>query len=283
MNEVLGALPPLARLLFQGLWCCADREGRLEDRPTRIKTEVLPYDACDVSAMLDDLSRCGFVDRYEVSGRRYIQVVGFTKHQPIHPHETRSLLPPPVTDVITCHGVAVTSNEMSPIITSTSTSTSFSPPTPQGGEALRSAKNADAAQPSPNQMETQTAESSEQNTNCVPGATACADAESAVLSFPVVGTQKKKTWDLRQSKLAEYVEAFPALDVLAEFRKALQWLRDHPSNRKTPRGMPAFLGRWLGRAQNDGPARNGRGPRQGPAKDTAKETLAESLKKHGIK
>lgn len=44
-NEILGALPPLARLLFVGLWTIADREGRLEDRPLRIAVEILPYEA----------------------------------------------------------------------------------------------------------------------------------------------------------------------------------------------------------------------------------------------
>jgi len=36
----------LARLLYPGLWMLADREGRLEDRPLRIKAEILPYDTC---------------------------------------------------------------------------------------------------------------------------------------------------------------------------------------------------------------------------------------------
>ena len=40
-NEILGDLPPLTRLLFIGLWGIADREGRLEDRPKRIKKELL--------------------------------------------------------------------------------------------------------------------------------------------------------------------------------------------------------------------------------------------------
>jgi len=35
-NEMLAECSPLARLLFAGLWCLADRFGRLEDRPKRI-------------------------------------------------------------------------------------------------------------------------------------------------------------------------------------------------------------------------------------------------------
>ena len=40
-DEELAALPLEARLLFAGLWMCADREGRIEDRPQRIKVDCL--------------------------------------------------------------------------------------------------------------------------------------------------------------------------------------------------------------------------------------------------
>lgn len=33
-----------ARLLFPGLWMLADRAGRLENRPAKIKAQVFPYD-----------------------------------------------------------------------------------------------------------------------------------------------------------------------------------------------------------------------------------------------
>ncbi len=46
-HEDLCALSPLHRLLFEGMWCEADREGRLEDRPRRLKAEILPFDNCN--------------------------------------------------------------------------------------------------------------------------------------------------------------------------------------------------------------------------------------------
>src|SRR5664279_2211043 len=58
-------LPPLTRLLFIGLWCAADREGRLEDSPITIKFSVLPGDDCDVDKMLGELAKSGFIIRYE--------------------------------------------------------------------------------------------------------------------------------------------------------------------------------------------------------------------------
>jgi len=97
-NDILGDLPPLTRILFIGLWCMADREGRLEDRPKRIKKELLGYDdvsSDDVSDMLQNLHDTGFIERYEAQGERYIQVMNFTKHQNPHIKEKGSEIPPP--------------------------------------------------------------------------------------------------------------------------------------------------------------------------------------------
>jgi hypothetical protein len=94
-NEDLSALSPLTRLLFAGLWCWADRRGILEDRPKRIKVNILPYDDCNVDVMLNELATAGFIVRYEVSGRRCIGIVTFARHQKPHPHETKSELPDP--------------------------------------------------------------------------------------------------------------------------------------------------------------------------------------------
>jgi hypothetical protein len=93
-NEHLAELLPLERLLFIYLWMLADREGRLEDRPKRIKAEALPYDVADVDAMLSNLGGKGFLVRYEVEGDRFIQITGFAKHQRPHYNEAASDVPP---------------------------------------------------------------------------------------------------------------------------------------------------------------------------------------------
>lgn len=95
LNDELAECDPLARLLFAGLWCIADREGRLEDRPKKIKAEVLPYDDYDVDKFLNDLQSHGFIKRYEINGERYIQIINFKKHQNPHVKEAPSIIPPP--------------------------------------------------------------------------------------------------------------------------------------------------------------------------------------------
>jgi hypothetical protein len=63
-----------------------------------------------------------------------------------------------------------------------------------------------------------------------------------------------KPWYLPEGKLSEYQETYPCLDVAAELRKARQWCIDNPARRKTARGMPAFLNRWLARTKPIEPA-----------------------------
>jgi hypothetical protein len=130
-NEELAELGPLAMLLFEGLWCLADREGRLEDRPRRIKAQLFPYFrdsdealstmvssaahhgcrtfAVNVDAMLDALYEREFIIRYTTDGVRYIQVVNFEKHQRPHSNETPSTIPPQIPDclIVGCRGARV--------------------------------------------------------------------------------------------------------------------------------------------------------------------------------
>ena len=94
-NEELGDLPATFRLFFIGLWCVADREGRLEDRPKRLWAELMPYDPFEGDAALEKLAARHFVVRYEANGVRCIQIKNFTKHQAPHYKEVASEIPAP--------------------------------------------------------------------------------------------------------------------------------------------------------------------------------------------
>lgn len=84
------------RLAFAGLWCACDREGRFKWRPNSLKLDILPYDNCDFSRVLDALATRGFVVEYESdTGERYGFVPSFLAHQVINNRETQSQLPCP--------------------------------------------------------------------------------------------------------------------------------------------------------------------------------------------
>jgi hypothetical protein len=97
-HEGLGDLSHTHRLLFAMLPMLADREGRLEDRPRRIKASLFPYDPDDIVGMdglLSDLAQGGFITRYVVDDRAYICIPGFRNWQKPHPRESASELPGP--------------------------------------------------------------------------------------------------------------------------------------------------------------------------------------------
>jgi hypothetical protein len=96
INEELAELSYECRLLYIGLWCYADREGRFEWRPKRIKAEIFPYDnKVVIEALLLALTDHGLVITYHDDGKTYAYIPTFKKHQRPHPHEGVSKCPAP--------------------------------------------------------------------------------------------------------------------------------------------------------------------------------------------
>lgn len=99
LDDELASIPRDARLLFIGLWVIADKAGRMEDRPAKIKAQLFPYDT-DVSyqkidALLNDLRDGNFIIRYQINNKKLIQIRSFSKHQHCHVKEPESTIPEP--------------------------------------------------------------------------------------------------------------------------------------------------------------------------------------------
>lgn len=94
-NEDLAECSAWARLCFAGLWTLADREGRLEDRPKRIKGELFAFDTVEVDPLLIELEGRGFLVRYRNSDGAFIQISKFSAHQTPHYSEKPSVIKPP--------------------------------------------------------------------------------------------------------------------------------------------------------------------------------------------
>lgn len=104
-NELLGVdeTDPLIHLLFAGLWCYADKAGRCQDRPLKIKSRIFPHRniSPDVfNGYLTELERMNFILRYEIDGEHYIQVLNFHVHQSPHKTEKDSVIPPPPLELV---------------------------------------------------------------------------------------------------------------------------------------------------------------------------------------
>lgn len=92
-DEDLAQLATTDRLVFIGILTQADREGRLEDRPARLKVQILPYDQIDIRPIIDRLVAARFLIRYSYENRSYLQIRTFKKHQRPHHTEQHSVLP----------------------------------------------------------------------------------------------------------------------------------------------------------------------------------------------
>lgn len=95
------------------------------------------------------------------------------------------------------------------------------------------------------------------------------DDSPIVAALPCVGNGPKE-FHVTAAMCAAWTKAYPAVDVMLEIGKAVQWAADNPRQRKTAAGARSFLGRWLAREQNQGP--RSRAPQAGmraPAKPEA--------------
>lgn len=95
-SDDICALSPLARLLYIGLWCEADREGRLAWAPRTFKRRYLPDDDCDIEKLCRELLSRDLVRVY--GGGDFAYIPTFLAHQHINPREGKSEIPPPDSD-----------------------------------------------------------------------------------------------------------------------------------------------------------------------------------------
>ena len=155
-SDQLAECSMTARLLFPGLWMLADREGRLENRPRKIKAEIFPFDDVDVAPLLVELENAGLIRTYEANGTALIWIPQFKRHQSPHKNEKNSELAAHPDDLsATCpvqeqakdrttpekEGTAPVISGQIPLTPSSLTPSSLSPRdntplTPHGGDAF---------------------------------------------------------------------------------------------------------------------------------------------------
>ena len=229
-NEQLAQCTPHTRLLFIGLWCLADREGRLEDRPKLIGAEVFPYEDVDCAALIDELERAGFVRRYEGDGRRLILVCQFTKHQHPHPKEVDSALPPPPWEVSAGGAPKV--------------------------DLFRGSAGQDP-QDLQDPQDPQDPPASRPRGRSLP--------DSAPPLARWIAERYRDIGDPVAFALVQ-AEANPGIDLLAEAKRAYAWETSDPRRKKRQHGR--FLSAWFSRAQ-DQAASNGHGNGMWPQRNGA--------------
>lgn len=98
LNDRLAEVSTISRLFFMGLCVLADREGRLEDRPRRLKEELLPYDEADGEKLLAELSAHGLLNRYQAEGHACLAIADWRRWQKPGYREKKSAIPAPAAE-----------------------------------------------------------------------------------------------------------------------------------------------------------------------------------------
>lgn len=80
-------------LVFVGIWCLADREGRFLWRPRLIKLDVLPFLEFNMEETLNLLVAAGFIRHYSVEGIEYGAITNWDRHQIVGRDEPPSEIP----------------------------------------------------------------------------------------------------------------------------------------------------------------------------------------------
>jgi hypothetical protein len=262
-NEFLAECEPMARLLFIGLWTLADRDGRLENRPMRIKAELFPYENCDMVSLLKQLADKGFVRAYEAGDKRVLEIPKFREHQRCHPEErSEGFLPPP-------NGGKPESPALEP--GNPTTEPGSFPAFP--GNVVAQAESAvfpeENAKPGSPTMEPgrPTMEPGSFPANC-----AFFPLPSSLFPFPSTGSAPSKTaprpgsepphsirwsvergWEgITDADRAEWATAYPAADLAVEIAKATQWLKANPKKAKKSNWRAWLTTVWLNRCQDKG-------------------------------
>jgi len=99
----------------------------------------------------------------------------------------------------------------------------------------------------PLETETETEKRQRKEKEAEDSAAALRVALPAIVSIPL---NDKTEFDANQAHVDEWATAYPAVDVVQKLREMRAWCLSNPTNRKTRRGIEAFVNRWLAKEQD---------------------------------
>jgi len=243
MNEDVVELDFGVRLLFIGLWTLADREGRLEYRPKRIKMQLFPADDIDITRSLTELHDSKLIELYTVKDQQLINIPHFKKNQNPHPNEAKSMLHAPGCNGLCNEG---SRNDKSNPACSLLSRTSIPPPI--------------VPPPSPDR------DKGESPGNSPKGE----QPRNVFLTIPLVDNTDHP---ITESQLEKWQAAYPAVDVGQTIQRIASWNENNPKQRKTKRGINRHIDNWLAREQDNG------GQTGKASKGTGRESVSDRARR----
>jgi len=106
IDEKIGSLSMMGRLLFIGMWNLSDDEGLLRFTPEYLKSSIFPYDNISfnkVKSLMNELEKAEFIFSY-IGGKnqsKYAFIINFGKYQTINRPQPSKLPPPSLQNIKT--------------------------------------------------------------------------------------------------------------------------------------------------------------------------------------
>jgi hypothetical protein len=248
-EDLFGPGVPLElALTFAGMWQLADKEGKLEDKPIRIKGHVWRYRPdIDIDEILTKLAEVmdhdgspGFIIRYSVGGHRFIKIKNFNKHQALSSSEKGSIssIPNPPSD------------------------RQESEPNPPKGRKKSERKQTGVGKKSESNQHEGRIESGDVDVDVDVSTVVVSrfleTPSTEALTIRIATRDPEDDAGARRGSLypsRAYVDelqsAYPELDVLEELRLAGAWTEDPDKKAPTVGGAHRFLLNWLKKAEAD--------------------------------
>lgn len=227
LNEELASLSDRARLLAIALLNHSDDKGLFLANPALVRAACFPFDehSQNVLGGLQELSRIGYVEVRECSGKTIGRVVNFLEHQRIDKPQKSKLIA--LWEQGEPQGNAVNNEDSAQFQDHSKNVPGILPedsenvPRPERkGKEGKGKDQAVATAPSP--------------------------PEKVWGTLP---TKDGSEWELKDSFWQELVKAYPRHDIYAECKAMKIWLISNPAKQKTPGGMKRFVNGWLSKAE----------------------------------
>lgn len=229
-SESMASLSWFEQALFIRLIVTVDDYGRMDGRPAVLRGRMFSLEDVsvkDVRAGLHKLSAAGMVLLYEVSGKPYLQLTTWNRHQT--PRAKESKYPPPPTENKACDQLQAVANTCKQLQTDENSGTQILADAPD----IRYSNSIFGIR----------------DTVCAEDGAAASTLPPAVIYLPL---NDKTEYRVDQKQLDEWSGLYPAVDVMQELRKMKGWLDSNPKKRKTRGGIKRFIVNWLASEQDKG-------------------------------
>ena len=216
-SEEINKLTWFEEAFFYRLIVACDDYGRFDGRAKIIKGTCFPLKEIkdkEIQEGLDHMCATGLIRLYTVDDRPYLEMVTWNKHQRIR--NSRNKYPAPT--VCDCSPQLAADCRNSPQL---------------------------AADCRLNPIQSNT-ESEYQSESII-------SSEPKAASEPPVITLKLNDgseYPFYQNDVSSYMNTYPAVDIMQQFREMKKWCEDNPSRRKTKAGIKRFVNSWLAREQD---------------------------------